>query len=83
MKNFTKKIGDGLKKYEEEQVEELTESVFYQGKLFGKLASIMPTHKLKEAFGNAADEYMAERDNKVWKKIEKYQKFYESDPDFG
>ncbi len=83
VKNFTKKIGDWLKKYEEEQVEELTESVFYQGKLFWKLANIMPTHKLKEAFWNAADEYMAERDNKTWKKIEKYLKFYEGDPDFG
>ncbi|HCY20359.1 TPA: hypothetical protein DIC40_00505 [Patescibacteria group bacterium] len=43
----------------------------------------MPTKKLQESFENVGDEYLIERDNKVWKKIEKYQKFYESDPDFG
>lgn len=82
-KNFGKKVGDGLKKYEEDQVEKLTESMFYQGKLFDKIAKFMPTEKLKTAFGNAWVEYMAERDNKIWKKIETYLKFYEGDPDFG
>lgn len=81
-KNFGKKIGDGLKKYEEDQVEKLTESMFYQGKLFDKIAKFMPTEKLKTAFSNAWVEYMAERDNKIWKKIETYLKFYEGDPDF-
>ncbi|AHB41745.1 hypothetical protein P148_SR1C00001G0958 [candidate division SR1 bacterium RAAC1_SR1_1] len=83
VKNFGKKIGDSLKKYEEEQIEELTEDMFFHGKLFHKLAGIMPTKKLQESFENVGDEYLIERDNKVWKKIEKYQKFYESDPDFG
>lgn len=81
-KNFGKKIWDGLKKYEEEQVEDLTDNIFYHGKLFHKLAWIMPTSKLQEAFWNAWDEYMAWRDTKTWKKIEKYQNFYENDPDF-
>lgn len=82
-KNFGKKIWDWLKKYEEEQVEDLTDNIFYHWKLFHTLSWIMPTAKLKEAFWNAGDEYMTERDNKTWKKIEKYQKFFESDPDFG
>jgi hypothetical protein len=30
-----------------------------------------------------AAEQLLDRDNKVFKKIEKRQKFYESDPDFG
>lgn len=83
VKNFGKKVWDSLKKYEEEQIEELTEDMFFHGKLFHKLAGIMPTKKLQESFENVGDEYLTERDNKVWKKIEKYQKFYESDPDFG
>lgn len=82
-KNFGKKIWDGLKKYEEDQVEELTDNIFYHWKLFNKLASIMPTQKLQEAFGNAWSEYVTQRDSKVWGKIEKYQKFFLSDPDFG
>lgn len=83
VKNFGKKIGDGLKKYEDDQTEDLTDKIFYHGKFFYWLAKIMPTTKLQEAFENAGHEYRTDRDNKVYKKIEKYLAFYEKDPDFG
>jgi hypothetical protein len=83
VKNFGKKIGDGLKKYEEEQTEELTDKMFANGKLFYSLGKIMPTAKLQSAFENAGHEYRTERDNKVFKKIEGYLNLYEKDPDFG
>lgn len=82
VKNFGKKIGDWLKKYEEEQTEDLTDKMFYHWKFFYSLAKVMPTTKRQEAFENAGHEYRTERDNKVYKKIEKYLKFYETDPDF-
>jgi hypothetical protein len=50
-KTITKKIGDGIKKYEEKQTEDLTEAIMIEGNLMGKLAKIMPSDKLKTAFG--------------------------------
>lgn len=73
-KHSVKKLGTIFKKYEDDQAEELTESMLYQWKLFNKLAQYMPTEKLKNAFGNAADEYILERDNKGMEKNRKIPK---------
>lgn len=83
IKGMGKKISEGMKKYEEKQQEDMTEALMFEGKLMSKLAAFMPSDKLKTAFTKVGEEYMLERDNKVWKKIEDWVKFYESDPDFG
>ena len=82
-KNVSKKVGDMMKKYEEKQQEDFIDSVMFEGNLMSTLAWLMPTDKLKAAFGKVWEEYMLERDNKVWAKIENYVKIFESDPDFG
>ncbi|MEI6425778.1 MAG: hypothetical protein WCO66_00325 [Candidatus Absconditabacteria bacterium] len=81
--SVSKKITENMKKYQEKQTEDFTEAIMIDGKLMTKLASIMPTDKLKDAFGKVGNEYLGQRDSKVWKKIEDRQNFYINDPDFG
>ena len=83
MKTVSKKVSEWLKKFEEKQTDDLTEALMFEGKLMSKLAGIIPGDKMKFAFAKAGEEYLLERDNKVWKKVEDWAKFYESDPDFG
>ena len=81
-KNVTKKISEWMKKYEEKQTETLTDAVMFEWKLMSKLAGIMPSDKLKAAFGGVWIEYLSQRDNKIRKKIEDRKNIFTWDPDF-
>lgn len=83
LKWVSKKITDWVKKIGENQTEDLTDAILTEGKLLSKLAGILPGGKLKDAINKVWEDYLIERDNKVWKKIDEWLKFYEADPDFG
>lgn len=79
------KIKNGIKKYDEEKVEDLTEIMLDHGKVFEKLGAGLGTVFQRVGYGmeRAGMEYYIERDNRVRKKIERRQKIYEGDPHFS
>lgn len=81
-KNIPGKVKDGIKKYDEEKTEDLTDLIVQKWGLYRKLASIIPSERMAWAFSGMDVEYNLDRDNRVWKKIEKRLKVFESDPHF-
>ena len=81
-KNIPGKVKDGVKKYDEEKTEDLTEMIVQKRWLYRKLASVIPSERMAWAFMGMDIEYNLDRDNRVWKKIEKRLKVFESDPHF-
>lgn len=83
VKNLPGKVKDGIKKYDEEKTEDLTDIIVQKWWLYKKLASIMPSERMSAAFAGMETEYNADRDNRIWKKIDKRVKIYEADPHFA
>lgn len=77
-KNGISKIQDGIKKYDEERAEDLTDLLTSKGKLWGQIWWFLsPFGRISSSFENMGMEYFQERDNRIWKKVEKQTKFYE------
>jgi hypothetical protein len=83
VKNIPGKVKDGIKKYDEEKTEDLTDLIVQKGGLYKKLAALMPSDRMASAFEGMDNDYNADRDNRIWKKIDKRLKIYESDPHFA
>lgn len=82
-KNGISKINDSIKKYDEERTEDLTDLLTKNGQLYGKIGSFLsPFSRVASSFETMGAEYFLERDNRLWKKVEKRKKFYE-DADFS
>jgi len=79
--NSVKKVGDAVKKYDEERSEDLTDFLTSQGKLYSAIGKFLPFTRVATAFENIGAEHFLERDGRLWKKVEKRKKFYE-DADF-
>ena len=84
-KTTVNKVKDGIKKYDEDRAEELTDSVLQNGdrlekfgKMFGWLSS-----RMGEAMETAGLEYYTTRDARIWKKIERWQKYYEQEAHYA
>lgn len=72
------KIKDSIKKYDEERNEDLTDALTNQGKLYSSIGKMFGfSDKISTAFDSIGSEYYSERDNRIWKKVEKREKFYE------
>ncbi len=77
-KNGVSKIKDSIKKYDDERTEELTDTLTSKWLLRTKLWWFLsPFSRISESFENMGMEYYMERDNRIWKKVEKRAKFYE------
>ena len=77
-KNSINKIKDGVKKYDEERTEDLTDILTNQGQLWGKIWWFLsPFSKISSSFETMWVEYFMERDNRIWKKVEKRTKIYD------
>ncbi len=83
VKNIPGKVKDGIKKYDEEKTEDLTDIIVQKGWLYKKLAALIPSDRMSSAFAGMDTEYNADRDNRIWKKIDKRVKIYEWDPHFA
>jgi hypothetical protein len=82
-KNWASKLKDGIKKYDEERAEDLTDVLTQQGQLWGKIWWLLsPFSRISSSFESMGAEHFLERDNRIWKKVEKRKKFYE-DGDFS
>gem|GEM_PF-885495 len=82
-KNGISKVKDSIKKYDEERTEDLTDLLTNNGQLYGKIGSFLsPFSRVSSSFETMGAEYFLERDNRIWKKVEKRKKFYE-DADFS
>ncbi len=72
------KITDGIKKYDEERAEDLTDLLTSQGDLWTNIGWFLsPFGRISSSFETMGMEYFLERDNRIWKKVEKRTKFYE------
>lgn len=77
-KNGVSKIKDSIKKYDDERTEDLTDTLTNQGQLWWNIWWFLsPFSRISSSFETMGMEYFLERDNRVWKKVEKRQKFYE------
>lgn len=76
-KNSITKVKDGIKKFDEERTEDLTDLLTSQGKLYSNIGKRLPFARMKAGFETLGAEYYLERDNRIWKKVEKRLKFYE------
>lgn len=83
VKNIPGKVKDGIKKYDEEKTEDLTDIIVQKWWLYKKLAAIIPSDRMASAFESMNNDYNADRDNRIWKKIDKRLKIYEWDPHFA
>lgn len=83
VKNIPGKVKDGIKKYDEEKTDDLTDVIVQKWWLYKKLAAIMPSDRMASAFEGMHNDYNADRDNRIWKKIDKRLKIYEWDPHFA
>lgn len=81
--NIPKKIGDGIKKYDEEKTEDLTDMLVNQWELYTRIGWMLPFSRISAGFKNVWMEYYTDRDNRIWKKIEKWKNSYETDPHFA
>ncbi|MCX6823849.1 MAG: hypothetical protein NT085_01880 [candidate division SR1 bacterium] len=76
--NGVNKIKDGMKKYDDERSEDLTDILTSNGKLWGTIGGFLsPFSRISSSFENMGMEQYLERDNRIWKKVEKWTKFYE------
>jgi len=83
-KNSKSKFVDNLKKRTDERTDDLTDILVKDWKVFEKMWWMFgPFRRIWEAFETMWAEYYMERDARVWKKIEKWQKLYEWDPHFA
>jgi len=80
--NGFSKVKDAIKKYDEERAEDLTDLLTGQWTLYSMIGSLIPSARIAGAFENMSVDYFAERDSRIWKKVEKWKKIYE-DGDFG
>lgn len=77
-KNGVSKIKDGMKKYDDERSEDLTDLLTSQGKLWSTVWWILsPFSRVSSSFETMGMEYYLERDGRIRKKVEKRVKFYE------
>lgn len=77
-KNGISKIQDGIKKYDDERAEDLTDLLTSKGKLWGNIWWVLsPFGRIASSFETMGMEYFQERDNRIRKKVEKRSKFYE------
>ncbi len=77
-KNSANKIKDSMKKNDEARAEDLTDVLTQKWQLWSNLWSFLsPFEKMSGAFENMGIDAFMERDNRVYKKIEKRVKFYE------
>ena len=84
-KSWFSKIIDGIKKHDEERVEDLMDIALQNWLLFEKLGKGIGTifDRVGNGMERAGMEYYTARDNRVWKKIERWQKIYEADAHFS
>lgn len=76
--NGISKLKEGIKKYDDERTEDLTDVLTSNGKLWSSIWWFLsPFSKISSSFESMGMEYYLERDNRVWKKVEKRVKFYE------
>lgn len=77
-KNGVNKIKDGIKKYDEERTEDLTDVLTSKGKLWTNIWWILsPFSKISSSFESMGMDYYLERDGRIRKKVEKWTKVYE------
>jgi len=77
-KNSFNKLKDSIKKYDEELTEDLTDVLTQKWQLWNGLWWLLrPFWRISASFENMGMEYFLERDNRVWKKVEKWVKYYE------
>ena len=77
-KNTASKLKDGIKKYEDERAENLTDLLTSKWQLWNNVWSFLsPFARISSSFEQMGMDYLQERDNRVWKKIEKRVKYYE------
>lgn len=77
-KNSANKVKDAIKKNDDERTEDLTDVLTQKWQLRSNLWSFLsPFEKISGAFENMWIDSFMERDNRVYKKIEKRVKFYE------
>ena len=77
-KNGASKIKDGVKKYDDERTEELNDILTNQGQLWTDIWWFLsPFSRISSSFESMGMEQFLERDNRIWKKVEKRTKFYE------
>ncbi len=81
-KNSISKIKDAIKKYDEERTEDLIDLLTQQWRLYSTLWKILPFARVSAGFETLGAEYFLERDSRIWKKVEKWKKYYE-DADFS
>lgn len=84
-KTSVNKIKDGIKKYDEERAEELTDAVLQNGaalEKFGKFWGGLSS-RIGEGMETAGLEYYTTRDSRIWKKIERWQKYYEQEAHYA
>lgn len=84
-KNSVGKIKDSIKKYDEDRAEELTDLMLANGNNLVKLGKLWSglSGRIGSSIENAGMEYYTTRDSRIWKKIEKWQKFYEQDAHYA
>ena len=76
--NGVSKIKDGLKKYDDERAEDLNDVLTSQGQLWSKIWWFLsPFSRVSSSFETMGMEQFLERDNRIWKKVEKRTKIYE------
>lgn len=77
-KSSFNKINDGIKKYDEERSEELTDILTNQGQLWGKIWWLFgPFDRVASSFESMGMDYYLARDSRIWKKVDTWVKFYE------
>lgn len=77
-KNSANKLKDSIKKYDDELTEELTDLLTSQGQLWNSIWWFLsPFGRVASSFENMGMEAFLARDDRIWKKVEKRQKFYD------
>lgn len=77
-KNSVSKLKDGIKKFDEERSEDLTDLLTSKWQLWNNIWWFFsPFARISSSFEQMGMDYLQERDNRVWKKIEKRVKYYE------
>lgn len=77
--NIKKKVDD----YNKAQDQKLEDIIIWDWWIYGGLAKVLGfIPSVKAGLWELQQEYYNDRDNRTWKKIEKYLKIYQADPDF-
>jgi len=84
VKNSKNNLDDMLKKYNQEKVEDLTDFLVTDKKMYKKIGGLFGVipNKFEEGFKKMQVEFDKERDNRVWNKIKYWQETYQNDPHF-